>query len=226
MKNPHAYIKTNIEGFANLLEGAALQNINKIIYASSSSVYGISDTLPLIESFSTDHPISVYAATKKSNELLAHAYSEIYGIDLIGLRYFTVYGPMGRPDMALWTFTESILNQTPIYLFGHGKLKRDFTYIDDAVNLTLAISEKNVKGSNVYNVGSDRPINIANFLRSLEKIIGKKAKIKYTEVQRGDVNFTHASNDKLLSEISKFEFTKLDFGLKCWFDWYKCYIDN
>ena len=214
MENPLAYIGSNVVGFANILENCRHHNIEHLVYASTSSIYGANTKMPFSEQDSTNHPLSIYAASKKSNELMAHAYSFLYKLPTTGLRFFTVYGPWGRPDMALFKFTKAILDEKPIDVFNYGKHTRDFTYVDDIVdgvnkvldnpaekiligtvtNLTHATSKAPWR---IYNIGNNEPVSLMDYIGALEKALGKKAKINFLPLQPGDVPDTHADVNNL-----------------------------
>jgi len=240
IKNPNAYIKSNIQGFANILEVSANFKIKHLIYASSSSVYGGSNIAPFSELNNVDHPISLYAASKRSNELMAHSYSHIYNLPTTGIRFFTVYGPWGRPDMALYLFTENILKNKPIEIFNDGKMGRSFTYIDDAVEslnrIIFNIPPSHIRNKNeyyppnkswspfrIFNVGSDKSESLLNYIEALEEILNKKAKRKYLPLQQGDVKITASNNEELYSWIGYSPKTDLRIGIKKFVSWYKKY---
>ena len=215
LENPSAYIDSNIVGFANILEGCRKHAVGHLVYASTSSVYGANTHLPFSVGQNVDHPLSLYAATKKSNELMAHSYSHLYGLPTTGLRFFTVYGPWGRPDMALFKFARAILAGEPLKVFNHGKHKRDFTYIDDVVEALLlvldrpAISKDNWNGFSpdpacslapyrIYNVGNNQPTELMDYISALERALGKKAKKELLPMQAGDILDTHADVTELI----------------------------
>ena len=227
IENPDAYIQSNLVGFANLIEIAQKNNIENFIYASSSSVYGKNKKIPFSVTDRVDNPVSLYAATKKSAELIANAYHDIYKFkNIIGLRFFTVYGPWGRPDMAYFSFTDKILKDEPIKIFNHGKMKRDFTYIDDIVDglkKIISIIEKKELGYQIYNLGNNKPVELIYFIETLENAIGKKARKEYLPMQKGDVPITYADIDKT-KEIFGFEpKIGIEKGLKEFIKWYKEY---
>jgi UDP-glucuronate 4-epimerase len=224
IENPEAYIDSNINGFLNILECCRNHNVKRLIYASSSSVYGNSDTVPFKETDNVDHPVSLYAATKKSNELMAHTYSHLYGIETIGLRFFTVYGPWGRPDMAMFLFTDAILNNKPIDVFNNGNLSRDFTYIDDIVQGVVSTLLKDSKNSNLYklyNIGNGKPVQLLDFIESLEKVLDITATKNMLPMQDGDVYQTFASTSKLEHDFEYKPQTKVDDGINEFVKWYK-----
>ena len=216
IENPNVYIDANIVGFVNLLESMRKHHVKKLIYASSSSVYGMNEKVPFETTDRIDQPISLYAATKKSNELLAYTYSHLYDIQCIGLRFFTVYGPWGRPDMAMFLFTEALFNNKPIKVFNEGKLSRDFTFIDDIV-------EPNNKKYSIYNIGNGSPVQITDFIKAIEKNIGKKAKKRLLPMQPGDVEKTWADTTNLENDYGYAPNTDIDVGVKEFIDWYKKY---
>ena len=232
--NPDEYIKSNLVGFNNILECCRYGKIKHLIFASSSSVYGMNKTIPFNEADNTDSPISLYAATKKSNELMAYSYSHLYDIPITGLRFFTVYGPFGRPDMAYFKFTKSILEGKKIDLFNNGNMSRDFTYIDDVVIGIKKLIEKHPKSienkystSNaafqIYNIGNNSPVSLKKFVKILEENCGKKAIINNKEMQLGDVPATYANIDMLNNDIGFKPATPLERGLKDFVTWYLNY---
>ncbi|WP_143414827.1 NAD-dependent epimerase [Geobacillus sp. E263] len=238
--NPTAYINSNLVGFANILEACRHFNIQHLIYASSSSVYGSNTKMPFSEHDNVDHPVSLYAATKKSNELMAHTYSHLYGIPTTGLRFFTVYGPWGRPDMAYFSFTKNILEGKPIKVFNYGNMKRDFTYIDDIVEgivrLIKRIPEANDSWDRsnpdpatsyapyrIYNIGNNQPVKLMDFVETLEKLLGKKANIEFLPMQDGDVEATYADITDLHDAVGFKPSTSLEKGLQNFVDWYISY---
>ena len=238
IENPSAYVQTNIVGFGNILEGCKENNIKHLIYASSSSVYGGNETLPYSEKESVDHPISLYAASKKSNELMAHTYSHLYKIPTTGLRFFTVYGPWGRPDMALFIFTKSILNNEPIKVFNNGKMIRDFTYIDDIVESLKRILNKpatpdnnfNKKNPNpstswspykIFNIGNSTPTPLIDYINAIEHELGLKANKLLVPMQLGDVPTTESDSTELESWINFKPNTSIKYGVKKFIEWYK-----
>ena len=226
IENPQAYIDSNIQGFLNVLECCRYYDVKKLVYASSSSVYGNSDSVPFKETDNVDYPISLYAATKKSNELMAHTYSHLYNFQTIGLRFFTVYGPWGRPDMALFLFTDAIINDKPIKVFNHGKLSRDFTFIDDIVKgvlNTLIEDLKDQKKYQLYNIGNSSPVKLMDFISEIEESTNKTAKKVMMPMQAGDVNQTYADVTKLKNEFNYQSKTSIKFGVSRFVDWYKQY---
>jgi UDP-glucuronate 4-epimerase len=227
LKNPMTYGESNLIGFLNVLEVCKSYPPDLFIFASSSSVYGNSNKFPLKEDDSTDKPSSLYAATKKANELLAYTYSDLYNIKTVGLRFFTVYGPFGRPDMAYFSFTKSIIENKPIKVFNNGNLFRDFTYIKDIIEGIIAVlnMDEKIKEKenyfNIYNLGSGNPINLLNFIEILENTLGKKAKIIYQDMQPGDVFKTFADMDKLSKDTDFRAKTSFEEGISNFVSWYK-----
>ena len=238
IENPSSYINSNIVGFANLLEVCRRNDIEHLIYASSSSVYGGNKRLPFSEEHNVDHPVSLYAASKKANELMAHSYSHLYGIPTTGLRFFTVYGPWGRPDMALFLFTKSILKGEPIQIFNKGEMIRDFTFIDDITeSLFRVINKKASTDSNfnylqpspssswapykIFNIGNSNPINLMDFISTIEEIIGCKAKKEFLDMQPGDVTSTSADTELLENWVGFKPRTSVKEGIKKFIDWYR-----
>ena len=240
IENPHAYIESNIVGFINILECCRHNNIKHLIYASSSSVYGANETMPFSIHDNIDHPLSLYAATKKSNELMAHTYSHLYMLPTTGLRFFTVYGPWGRPDMALFMFTKAILEDKPIDVFNYGNMMRDFTYVNDIVdgifrtmNNVASINPlwsglKPDPGSSkapwrVYNIGNSNPVKLMKFISAIEKSTGKKAIINKMPMQPGDVPSTYADIESLTKELGYEPKTNIDEGVSNFVKWYREY---
>ena len=220
------YVQSNIVGFINILESCRNNCIKHLIYASSSSVYGDQVKIPFSEEDRVDHPVSLYAATKKSNELMAHVYSHLYGIKTIGLRFFTVYGPWGRPDMAPFLFTKAIFNGEPIKVFNNGNLMRDFTYIDDVIegiSLIINNSFKINRNYQLYNIGNNTPVNLLDFINAIEDACNKKAILHMSPMQPGDVFQTFANIDKLNFEIGYVPGTPLQIGIQNFVNWYKDY---
>jgi UDP-glucuronate 4-epimerase len=242
LTNPHAYIDSNIVGFINILEGCRHSRVGHLVYASSSSVYGLNETLPFSVSDTVDHPASLYAATKKANELMAHTYSHLYGIPTTGLRFFTVYGPWGRPDMALFMFTRNILEGRPIDVFNGGKHARDFTYVDDIVEGVIRVldtvpspdpswSGRKPNPANsrapyrIYNIGNNSPVELLHFIDIIEKEIGRKAIRNYLPLQPGDVEKTYADVISL-SEVTGFKpATRIEDGIASFVRWYRDYYN-
>ena len=226
IENPEAYIDSNVTGFLNILECCRHHNVKRLVYASSSSIYGNSDDIPFKETANVDAPISLYAATKKSNELMAHTYSHLYKIETIGLRFFTVYGPWGRPDMAMFLFTDAIINNKPIKVFNNGNLSRDFTYIDDIVDgvvNTLIKDSKDASLYKLYNIGNGKPVQLLDFIESLEKVLGTIAVKKMLPMQAGDVHQTFANTTSLERDYNYKPQITIDKGIKEFVSWYKCF---
>jgi UDP-glucuronate 4-epimerase len=240
LKNPAAYVQSNIVGFANVLEGCRHAQVSHLVYASSSSVYGLNTAQPFSVHANVDHPISLYAASKKSNELMAHSYSYLYGLPCTGLRFFTVYGPWGRPDMALFLFTKAIIEDKPIRVFNNGKMRRDFTYIDDivegAVRVSLRIPEADSAWSGVapdpgtsvcpyriYNIGNNKSVELLDYIKALEKALGKTAKKIMLPMQPGDVPETYADVADLIRDVGFRPNTPIEQGISHFVSWYKAY---
>ncbi len=238
--NPHSYIDSNIAGFINILEGCRHHGIKHLVFASSSSVYGANTRIPFSVHDNVDHPVSLYAATKKANELMAHSYSSLYKIPCTGLRFFTVYGPLGRPDMAYFMFTKSIMEGKPIDVFNHGKMKRDFTYIDDIVEGIIKIIDRiptpnpswngiapdpssSYAPYKLYNIGNNNSVELMRFIEVLEECIGKKAVKNFLPMQAGDVHATYADVDDLVQDVGFKPKTPIEVGLKKFVEWYKSY---
>ena len=238
--NPHAYINSNIIGFLNILEACRSYPVKHLIYASSSSVYGLNDKLPFRTSDCTDHPMALYGATKKSNEVMAHSYSHLYDIPSTGLRFFTVYGPMGRPDMALFLFAEAIRKNESINVFGHGKMIRDFTYVADIVTSISKLLVKPPKRDSmitgdkltgntssapysIYNIGNNSPVGLMEYIEALEQALGNVATKNYMDIQPGDVIATYANVDDLYDYIDFKPQTNVQEGINKFIDWYKVY---
>jgi len=238
LQNPHAYIDSNIVGFMNVLEGCRHNAVKHLVYASSSSVYGANTTVPFSEHHATDHPVSLYAATKKSNELMAHTYAHLFGLPVTGLRFFTVYGPWGRPDMAYFSFTRAILEGRPIDVFNHGRMQRDFTYIDDIVEgVVRALGQiprpdpawdaacPDPAASNapyrLYNIGNNQPVELGHFIEVLEGCLGKKANRNLLPIQAGEVLVTCADVDDLMRDVGFRPATPIQEGLRRFVEWYR-----
>ncbi len=238
--NPHAYIDTNIIGFVNILEGCRHHNVEHLVYASSSSVYGANTNYPFSVHNNVDHPVSLYAASKKSNELMAHTYSHLFNLPTTGLRFFTVYGPWGRPDMALFMFTKNILAGKPIDVFNYGDHKRDFTYIDDIVEGVIRTLDKvatpnpawtgnepdpgTSKGPwRVYNIGNNNPCTLMRYIEVLENCLGKKAEKNMLPLQPGDVPYTYADTSDLMNDVGYKPDTSVESGIQRFVDWYRGY---
>lgn len=240
LKNPHAYVDSNLVGFMNVLEGCRHHGIEHLVYASSSSVYGANETLPFSVHDNVDHPLSLYAATKKANELMAHAYSHLYGLPTTGLRFFTVYGPWGRPDMALFLFTRAMLEGRPIDVFNHGKMVRDFTYIDDIVEGVIRVLDRVAEpnsdwdgrapdpGSSrapwrVYNIGNSSPVELMEYIRAIEAALGVRAEKNLLPMQAGDVPATSADVKDLMEDVGFRPNTSVREGVRRFIQWYKGY---
>ena len=240
LENPQAYINANISGFLNVLEGCRHNAVEHLVYASSSSVYGASTNMPFSVHQNVDHPVSLYAASKKSNELMAHTYSHLFNIPTTGLRFFTVYGPWGRPDMALFLFTQSILADEPINVFNHGKHRRDFTYIDDIVEGVIRTLD-NVASPNpdwsgnspdpgtslapfkIYNIGSNNPVELLRYIEIIENCLGKKAIKNMLPMQPGDVPATYADVEDLILDVDYKPTTRVEDGIAKFVEWYRSY---
>ncbi len=237
LTHPHVYTRSNIEGFLNILEGARHTEVPHLVYASSSSVYGANTRLPFAVGDNVDHPISLYAATKKANELMAHSYSHLYRLPTTGLRFFTVYGPWGRPDMALWLFTKAILAGQPIQVFNEGRMRRDFTYVDDIVEAVVRVMDKipsanpawdgaapDPASSNapyrLYNIGNNRSVELLHLIETLEKCLGRKAKRELLPMQPGDVPETCADVDALMRDVGFRPDTPIETGISRFVEWY------
>ncbi len=238
--NPQAYVNSNLAGFVNILEGCRHHQVKHLVFASSSSVYGANTNMPFSVHNNVDHPVSLYAASKKANELMAHTYSHLYGMRCTGLRFFTVYGPWGRPDMALFLFTKAILEDKPIQVFNHGKMRRDFTYIDDIVEGVVRIMGRlpepnpNWSGDSpdpgtsyvpyrIYNIGNNKPVELTDFIGAIEKALGKTAKKQYMDLQPGDVPATCADIDDLIRDAGFRPDTPIEKGIERFIAWYKEY---
>ncbi len=240
LTHPHAYIDANLVGFCNILEACRHHDIEHLVYASSSSVYGANTVMPFSVHHNVDHPVSLYAATKKANELMAHTYSHLYGLPTTGLRFFTVYGPWGRPDMALFMFTRNILAGKPIYVFNFGHHRRDFTYIDDIVEGVVRVLDK-IAAPNpdwngdhpdpgtskapyrLYNIGNHQPVELMRFIEVLEECLGKKAEKNLLPMQSGDVPDTYADVDDLIRDVDYRPATPIEIGIANFVSWYKDY---
>ena len=237
LENPHAYIDSNVIGFTNILECCRHHRIGHLVYASSSSVYGMNGSMPFSVHDNVDHPISLYAATKKANELMAHTYSHLYNIPTTGLRFFTVYGPWGRPDMALFLFTDAILKGEPIKVFNNGEMQRDFTYIDDIVEGIIRVTDKPATPSpdwdsrhpdpgtssapyRLYNIGNNNPVSLMEFIGAIEQAIGKKAEKQLLPMQPGDVAATYADIDALIEAVDYHPRTPIQEGINHFIEWY------
>ena len=226
LKNPRSYIENNINGFFNILELSKKYRVKKFIYASTSSIYGLQKKFPLKENFNTDNPIQLYAATKKSNELMATSYSHLYKMDTVGLRFFTVYGPWGRPDMALFKFTKNIIKGKPIEVFNKGKHERDFTYVDDIVNgiFNIINNKKSRFGAKIFNIGNGKKIKLLKYIQLIEKNLDRKSKKKFLPLQKGDVIKT-LSDTKLIKKHYNYQpKTNVSYGVKKFIEWYISYF--
>ena len=240
LKNPHAYASSNLTGTLNVLEGCRHHGVEHLVFASSSSVYGANTAMPFSVHHNVDHPVSLYAATKKSNELMAHAYSHLYGLPTTGLRFFTVYGPMGRPDMAYFSFTQKILAGEPIEVFNHGRMQRDFTYIDDIVEGVYRVMLKAPAGDpqwssaqpdpssskapyRLYNIGNHSPVELLRFIEVLEGLLGRKAEKRLLPMQPGDVVATYADVSDLARDVGFEPRTPIEVGLERFVAWYRAY---
>ncbi|MDX8396880.1 MAG: NAD-dependent epimerase [Mariprofundaceae bacterium] len=242
IENPHAYIDSNIVGFMNILEGCRHHKVKHLAYASSSSVYGANESMPFSVHDNVDHPLSLYAASKKANELMAHTYSHLYRLPTTGLRFFTVYGPWGRPDMALFLFTKAILEGRPIDIFNHGKMRRDFTYIDDIVEGVLRVLDRTAAVNDdwdgkqpdpasskapwrVYNIGNSQPVELMDYIGALEKALGMEAKKNFMPMQDGDVPATSADVQALIDDVGFRPDTPVELGVQRFVDWYRSYYN-
>jgi UDP-glucuronate 4-epimerase len=240
LTHPHAYARSNLEGMLDVLEACRAEKTGNLIFASSSSVYGLNQSMPFSERDNVDHPVSLYAATKKANELMAHSYAHLYGIPCTGLRFFTVYGPWGRPDMAYYKFTRAILEGKEIELYGEGKMQRDFTYVDDIVEAVARLTSKPAVGNpkwdgknpdpatslapyRIYNIGNNAPVELARFVSAIEAATGKKAKIVKKPVPPGDVLATAARVDDLAAAVDFRPKTSIEAGIQKFVDWYRGY---
>lgn len=240
LQNPHAYVDTNVSGFLNILEGCRHAGVRHLVFASSSSVYGANTNLPFSVHHNVDHPVSLYAATKKSNELMAHTYSHLFGLPVTGLRFFTVYGPWGRPDMALFLFTRAILEDRPIDVFNQGRMVRDFTYIDDIVEGVFRVINRQPEPSadwsgddpdpatsycpyRLYNIGNNRQVNLMRYIEVLEDCLGRQAKKNFLPLQPGDVPATCANVDDLARDVGFRPDTPVEVGIERFVKWYRDY---
>ena len=240
LKNPYAYVDSNLVGFMNILEGCRHYKVEHLVYASSSSVYGANTKMPFSVHHNVDHPVSLYAATKKANELMAHTYASLYGIPVTGLRFFTVYGPWGRPDMALFLFTKNILEDKPIDVFNNGRHRRDFTYIDDIVEGVVRTTDKVATSDpawssdhpdsatsyapyRLYNIGNNHPVELMRFIEVLEQCLGKEAQKNFLPLQQGDVPATYADIDDLTRDVGFRPGTPIETGIERFVAWYRDY---
>ena len=241
--NPHSYVDTNLVGFVNILEGCRHSGVKHLVYASSSSVYGANTRMPFSVHDNVDHPVSLYAASKKANELMAHTYSHLFGLATTGLRFFTVYGPWGRPDMALFLFTRAILANQPIDVFNHGAMERDFTYIDDIVEGVYRVMQRIPEGDQawdgdqpdpassycpyrLYNIGNNNKEKLLRYIEVLENCLGRKAQMNLLPMQPGDVPATYANVDDLVRDFDYRPNTSLETGIAAFVDWYRRYFPN
>lgn len=240
LKNPHAYVESNLVGFMNILEGCRHHGVKHLVYASSSSVYGANTAMPFSIHHNVDHPVSLYAATKKANELMAHTYSSLYGLPTTGLRFFTVYGPWGRPDMALFLFTKAILEGRPIDVYNHGRMQRDFTFIDDIVEGVMRVMDRTPEPNpswsgdrpdpgtsyapyRIYNIGNNSPVELLTFIETIERCIGKTAEKNFLPLQAGDVPATYADVDDLMNDVGFKPATPIGEGIQRFVAWYREY---
>ena len=240
LENPQAYVDANIVGFVNLLECCRHNHVRHLVFASSSSVYGANTKMPFSVHHNVDHPVSLYAASKKTNELMAHTYSHLFGLPCTGLRFFTVYGPWGRPDMALFLFTRAILEQKSIQVFNHGKMQRDFTYIDDIIEGVVRVMNRlpepnptwsgddpdpgtSYTGYKIYNIGNNNPVELMEFIAAIERVLGQKAKKEFLDLQPGDVPATYADVDDLIKDVDFKPGTPIDTGIRRFVEWFKEY---
>jgi len=240
LTNPHAYVDSNLVGFVDILECCRHHKVKHLVFASSSSVYGANTDMPFSIHHNVDHPVSLYAATKKANELMAHTYSHLYGLRCTGLRFFTVYGPWGRPDMALFLFTKAISEGKPITVFNHGKMQRDFTYIDDiiegVVRVMARLPEPNPawRGDNpdpgtsyapykIYNIGNNNPVELLEFIKEIENALGREAQKEFLDLQPGDVPATYADVDDLMQDVGFKPETSIATGIRRFIEWYQEY---
>ena len=243
LTNPHVYIDANLVAFANVLEGCRHTDVEHLTYASSSSVYGLNTEMPFSVHQNVDHPLSLYAATKKANELMAHTYSHLYNLPTTGLRFFTVYGPWGRPDMAMWLFTKAILAGEPINVFNNGKMRRDFTYIDDIVEGVIRTSDHTAQPNadwsgadpdpgtskapyRIYNIGNNSPVELMHMIETLEQCLGKEAEKIFMPLQAGDVPATYADVDDLINDVGFKPATSIEDGIARFVEWYREYHQN
>ncbi len=224
LTHPYSYINSNILGFINILEASKNNEIEHLFYASSSSVYGANKEIPFKESDKVDQPVSLYAATKKADELFAHTYSHLYNLKTTGLRFFTVYGPWGRPDMALFKFVKAMLNNQPIDVYNFGDMKRDFTYIDDIIEgvyKIIVLNKDRKEAYKIYNIGNSKPVNLMDFIKAIEKALGKKAKKNFLPMQPGDVPSTYADVSELIKDFNYKPSTSVEEGVRKFVEWYK-----
>ncbi|MBF0137593.1 MAG: NAD-dependent epimerase [Magnetococcus sp. DMHC-1] len=240
LTNPHAYVDANLVGFVNILEGCRHNQVEHLVFASSSSVYGLNTAMPFSVHQNVDHPISLYAASKKANELMAHTYAHLYRLPATGLRFFTVYGPWGRPDMALFLFTKAILENRPIQVFNHGRMRRDFTYIDDIVEGVVRVLDRiptpnpdwnpltpdpgsGTAPYRLYNIGNNQPVELMAFIETIEKVLGRTAQKELLPLQAGDVSATYADVDDLVRDVGFKPQTPIEVGIRNFIGWYREY---
>jgi UDP-glucuronate 4-epimerase len=240
LENPHSYVDSNVVGFVNILEGCRHNGVEHFVYASSSSIYGGNERMPYSEHDNVDHPVSLYAATKKANELMAHTYSHLFRLPTTGLRFFTVYGPWGRPDMAYFLFTKAILAGQPIKVFNHGRMQRDFTYIDDITEGVIRILDRTPQADpgfdrqvpdpatswapyRVFNIGNNQPVDLMVFIAALEQALGKTATKDFLPMQDGDVPATYADTTEIVREVGFSAGMPVAEGIRCFVDWYRSY---
>lgn len=229
LENPHAYVDSNLVGFLHILEGCRQSQVSHLVYASSSSVYGANKKVPFSVEDNVDHPVSLYAATKKSNELMAHSYSHLYQIPITGLRFFTVYGPWGRPDMAYFKFVDAIANNKSIDVYNHGKMQRDFTYIDDVVEGIIRVLHQppnldtTTPPYKLYNIGNNQPVTLMRFIEVIETAMGKAAEKNFLPMQPGDVPATYADVDALMNDVGFQPKTPIEEGIQKFVTWYRSY---
>jgi UDP-glucuronate 4-epimerase len=243
LENPHSYVDSNVVGFVNILEGCRHNGVEHFVYASSSSIYGGNERMPYSEHDNVDHPVSLYAATKKANELMAHTYSHLFRLPTTGLRFFTVYGPWGRPDMAYFLFTKAILAGRPIDVFNHGKMRRDFTYIDDITEGVIRVLDRTPQADpgfdrqtpdpaaswapyRVFNIGNNQPVDLMVFITALEQALGKTATKNFLPMQDGDVPATYADTTEIVREVGFSAGTPVDEGIRRFVDWYRSYVNG
>ena len=243
LENPHSYVDSNVVGFVNILEGCRHNGVEHFVYASSSSIYGGNERMPYSEHDNVDHPVSLYAATKKANELMAHTYSHLFRLPTTGLRFFTVYGPWGRPDMAYFLFTKAILAGRPIDVFNHGKMRRDFTYIDDITEGVIRVLDRTPQADpgfdrqtpdpaaswapyRVFNIGNNQPVDLMVFITALEQALGKTATKNFLPMQDGDVPATYADTTEIVREVGFSAGTPVDEGIRRFVDWYRSYMNG
>jgi UDP-glucuronate 4-epimerase len=242
LENPRAYVDSNLVGFVNILEGCRHHGVKHLVFASSSSVYGANTKMPFSVHHNVDHPVSLYAATKKANELMAHVYSHLYGLCCTGLRFFTVYGPWGRPDMALFLFTRAILENKPIQVFNHGKMQRDFTYIDDIIEGVVRVMGRLPEANpdwdgkcpdpgtsyipyKIYNIGNNNPVELSAFIETIENALGRPAQKEFQDLQPGDVVATYADVDDLMADVGFKPRTPIEKGIEQFVSWFKTYYN-